>query len=211
MELIAYDDPAIAEGAWKDSGKAIEDMRCGDPHLLVQIAVAALREARGAQTILEAGCGGGLYGEVIVYYGIPLRYTGLDFNIHVLNRVRPRNTSKRVCVGNAGNLPFPNQSYDIVLSSAVICHNENWEQLTTEVCRVARQYALFHRTWLWRERDGILEEPFMGDHGLRLYRIAIGYGLFLNLVQAQGFRLRRAWRIPARTDILSHALLYERT
>ena len=96
-------------------------------------------------SILEIGCG---YGKQIraIHQRIDARIVGLDFSpsqlelaatyLDGLDRVA-------LVLGSGLRLPFPDQSFDLVLTSAVILHNPPpaAEAIRQEVLRVARRYA----------------------------------------------------------------------
>jgi 2-polyprenyl-3-methyl-5-hydroxy-6-metoxy-1,4-benzoquinol methylase len=44
--------------------------------------------------------------------------------------------------GNVIDLPFPDQSFDVVISFRLVTHCGQWEQLIAELCRVARQAVI---------------------------------------------------------------------
>ena len=48
----------------------------------------------------------------------------------------------RFVVGNVLNLPFPDNSFDVVLCFRLLTHCERWPELVRELCRVARQCVI---------------------------------------------------------------------
>jgi SAM-dependent methyltransferase len=96
-------------------------------------------------SILEVGCGyGKLLLELRARLEIPL--TGIDFSPTQLERakafLRP-GLGVTLILGRGERLPFPDQSFDMVVTSAVILHNPPAIAggIHREVIRVARRFA----------------------------------------------------------------------
>ena len=96
-------------------------------------------------SILEIGCGyGKQLREIRARIDVPM--VGLDFSPSQLRLARSYlNGLKHIdlVLGSGMALPFPDQSFDLVLTSAVILHNPPplAEQIRREVLRVARRFA----------------------------------------------------------------------
>jgi SAM-dependent methyltransferase len=96
-------------------------------------------------SLLEIGCGyGKLLGELQSRLDIPL--TGIDFSPTQLAFARRFLRSGRdvsLVLGRGERLPFPDQSFDMVVTSAVILHNPPAvaERIRLELFRVARRFA----------------------------------------------------------------------
>ncbi|MHC5542480.1 class I SAM-dependent methyltransferase [Singulisphaera rosea] len=96
-------------------------------------------------SILEIGCG---YGKQIaaIRREIDVPVFGVDFSPSQLRRGREYLSEFRevsLALANGEALPFADQSFDLVLTSAVILHNPPpvAERIRREVVRVARRYA----------------------------------------------------------------------
>ncbi len=116
----------------------------------------ALRTARAAwlaeriasyrpTSLLEVGCG---YGKQLraIRRHLPIPMTGLDFSPSQLARGTSYLSDLdgiNLVLGSGSRLPFPDKSFDLVLTSAVILHNppESAEAIRREVLRVARRFA----------------------------------------------------------------------
>jgi SAM-dependent methyltransferase len=97
------------------------------------------------ESILEVGCGYGrvLY-ELAARLEIPL--TGIDFSptqLQAARRFLSPGPRVALVLGCAEQLPFPDQSFDMVLTSAVILHNppQAAQAIRDEVLRVARRFT----------------------------------------------------------------------
>ena len=96
------------------------------------------------KTLLEVGCGYGKQLKNLDAGGIFI--AGCDFSHPQLLK------AKEVCQSNhfhyveadAENLPFQNKSFDLVLSSAVILHNEyeKAKKIISEIIRISRKYIV---------------------------------------------------------------------
>lgn len=96
------------------------------------------QELKGAK-VLEVGCGTGRFSEQIVRLGGEL--TVLDIGPTLVANVAS-NLSCSGVVGDACNLPFAAQSFDVVVSSECIEHTLNPERAIREMCRVCRAGGL---------------------------------------------------------------------
>ena len=96
-------------------------------------------------SILEVGCGyGKQLREIRARVDVPM--VGLDFSPSQLGLARTYLGGLdrlELVLGSGLDLPFPDGSFDLVLTSAVILHNPPpaAERLRREVLRVARRYA----------------------------------------------------------------------
>jgi SAM-dependent methyltransferase len=96
-------------------------------------------------SILEIGCGyGKLLRELRARLNVPL--AGVDFSLTQLEQARcylAGGSDIRLILARGECLPFPDDSFDLVVTSAVILHNppETAERIRREVLRVARRYA----------------------------------------------------------------------
>lgn len=104
--------------------------------------VAAYRPA----SVLEIGCGYGKQLRALRRHLVDVPMVGLDFSPTQLGRARGYLQDLdgiALVLGSGAALPFADQSFDLVLTSAVILHNPpEWaERIRREVVRVARRFA----------------------------------------------------------------------
>ena len=96
-------------------------------------------------SILEVGCG---YGKLLDELSIRLdaHLCGVDFSptqLECAQRFLNRRSSIRLVLSRGERLPFPDDSFDMVVTSAVILHNtpQVAERIRREIVRVARGFA----------------------------------------------------------------------
>lgn len=82
---------------------------------------------------LDAGSGGGHFSAAAVKRGA--RVTSLDVGPNLLNQVSQRCKSDRV-VGSVLEIPFPDDTFDLVFSTEVIEHTPDPLKAVRELCRV---------------------------------------------------------------------------
>jgi SAM-dependent methyltransferase len=96
-------------------------------------------------SVLEVGCG---YGKPLraLHDRLQARLVGIDFSpsqLRLARRYLAGLDHIALLLGSGARLPFPDRSFDLVLTSAVILHNppEIAEHIRREVLRVARRWT----------------------------------------------------------------------
>lgn len=107
---------------------------------------------RNGTTFLDAGASGGYYSEILRRSGFQYDYVGMDFSPAFRELALRLYPGIVFDIGDARQLPYPTSSFDIVLSSAVMMHNLEYEHVLAEAARVSKQYVLLHRTPVETER-----------------------------------------------------------
>ena len=109
-----------------------------------QIYESIVRYIPPGRTVLDAGCGEGVLSLLMAKKGAVV--TGIDLsepNIEAARRwAREWGVSVRFEVGDAGSLPFDDNSFDIVVSSHVLEHLPDLFQGLRELYRVTRDRAI---------------------------------------------------------------------
>jgi SAM-dependent methyltransferase len=106
--------------------------RAGQERRLQMIVSAAEERIRG--DILENGCGVGMYVEHLTPFGGKI--FGLEYDFE---RTREAGTnSPRILNGAGEHLPFPDNSFDLILSHEVIEHVQNDKEAVHEMIRTLR-------------------------------------------------------------------------
>ncbi len=89
-------------------------------------------------TILDLGCGEGVYCSFLSCFGIVL---GLDTSLEALVSAR-ENYPGGVILGDAQTLPFPDNCFDIVFTTEMLEHILDWESVIAELSRVIKPGGL---------------------------------------------------------------------
>lgn len=139
--------------------------------------------------LLDAGCGTGWFSEAACRRGA--RVTSLDLGEGLLAEVAKKCDSRRV-VGSVLELPFPDASFDVVMSTEVIEHTPDPKRAVSELCRVLRPGGTLVvtvpcRTWKWSvvlaNRLGL--RPYDGHENW------VGYFELRRWAEAHGIRTER--------------------
>jgi ubiquinone/menaquinone biosynthesis C-methylase UbiE len=116
------------ENVWIDQGRSAEFLRY----------FGTLTQARSSDSVLEIGCGEGL---LLAELAGNEKY-GIDPSLQALLRAR-RRSSARYAVAQAEELPFPDESFDVVVSVGVMEHFQNVDAATAEIRRVLKHGARY--------------------------------------------------------------------
>ncbi len=87
------------------------------------------------KTFLDVGCGTGLFSQAA--YEKKANVTSLDVGPKLLKQVAKKCKSKLV-VGSVTNLPFKDNSFDIVIATEIIEHTSDPKKAVAELCRVVK-------------------------------------------------------------------------
>lgn len=114
--------------------------RAGQQRRLEMIAAAVQERLRGL--ILDNGCGLGMYVEHLAPYGG--RVVGMEYELQ--RAVEAHQRSAHILSAAGENLPFPSNTFDLMLSHEVLEHVQDDRQAVREMVRVLRpggRLALF--------------------------------------------------------------------
>jgi SAM-dependent methyltransferase len=101
--------------------------------------VAQAARIKPGDAVLDVGCGTGVLAlSALQRVGPQGAVTGLDANPDMIAVARQKNTDIRWCDGQAESLPFPDQSFDAVVSQFAMMFFDNRVQALREMMRVLR-------------------------------------------------------------------------
>ncbi len=142
-----YDD--LAEGWYTASNHPIALLRAENAVRIPWI----LSEIGEAKTVLDIGCGAGILTNTFAQKGH--RVSGIDLSAPSIEVARGRDTTRQVDyrVASAYELPYPDQTFDVVCAMDVLEHVEEPLRLIQEASRVLKPGGLFffhtfNRNWL---------------------------------------------------------------
>ncbi|HEX6728685.1 MAG TPA: glycosyltransferase, partial [Pyrinomonadaceae bacterium] len=118
-------------------------------------------------SLLDAGCGPGAMWRYFENYGPRFSWAGADVTLEMLSVAHEIYPGVPVCVTDAGNLPFSDRSFDVVLLRHVLEHLPQWlmERALSEVMRVAR-LAVVVDFYVAPKVKGISSAERVGDNFL---------------------------------------------
>ena len=95
-----------------------------------------------ADDILDVGCGEGVVIRDILQQNSELCITGLDISRDNLNVAEELNPTARFVLGDVYELPFENDSFDLVICTEVLEHLKDPERAVAELKRVSKKYCI---------------------------------------------------------------------
>ena len=149
-------------------------------------------------TLLEIGCSSGFYCEVLEVAGLPLSYSGCDYSSAFIDMARQHYPVKTFTVEDATCLERLDQSIDIVVSGCCLLHIPEYRQAVAETARVARSYAVFHRTpVVWGQDEKWYRKK---AYGIETVEIHFNELNFLELLQSSGLALIATYTLNEQND-----------
>jgi len=134
---ITEADPTIV-----DRLAGILELRAADPSQQAMLAsYLADIDFPAHPRLLEVGCGTGAIARQIAPRIEGIQLVGLDPSPVFIDKARTLSASYRDLsfqVGDAHQLPFPEDSFDVVLFHTVLCHLSDPQQAVVQACRVLR-------------------------------------------------------------------------
>jgi SAM-dependent methyltransferase len=150
-------------------------------------ALHALPEPTAGLSLLEIGCSSGYYAEAFDIAGLALNYRGCDYSAAFRDLARARYPHLAFDVEDATALSYADEAYDIVVSGCCLLHIPEYRQAIAETARVARRYALFHRTPVLARRETTYYHK--RAYGVETVEIHFNEQEFLGLLDAQGLEV----------------------
>jgi len=128
--------------------------------------ISRLLSLRPGDTVLDVGCGSGYFTRRFAEKMQGENVTGLDADYAMLAFARNRDSRQRYVEGDAQALPFPNRSFDDVVSVAALCFVEHERLALAEILRVTRRRFVV----AWLNRTSLLYHQKGRDGGTGSYR-----------------------------------------
>ena len=155
VELSKIND---LENNWKDDRIPIlqrqvidiqlDNMKKGVIDPVFSSLIKALRVVKlHSFSLLDIGCAIGYYFEVIKTLDKrDILYRGCDYSGAMINTAKKYYTEVKFDIQDAKALNYPDKSFDAVMISGVLEHIQSYPKVIASALRVAKQYAIFHRT-----------------------------------------------------------------
>ncbi|GIU69565.1 MAG: hypothetical protein KatS3mg002_0801 [Candidatus Woesearchaeota archaeon] len=107
---------------------------------LLEVTLYLISKIKDAKTILDVGCGPGLYCEILKQKGYEV--TGVDYSKNIIEYARKNYPHLKFIVADGYNLPFKDKQFDIVISiGALQCLVEH-EKFIKELIRVSSKAVI---------------------------------------------------------------------
>jgi SAM-dependent methyltransferase len=181
--------------------RQLESFRCGKAVDVFNVLVGALRELPGLRpgaSVLEIGCSSGYYAEVFKIAGLNLAYTGCDYSEAFIALAREIYPSIPFSVEDATALRYGNASFDVAISGGCLLHIPEYQAAVAETARVAREYAIFHRTPV------VIGKPTKyfrkQAYGVETVEIHFNEPELLALLEARGLALLKTYTLSEEQD-----------
>ncbi len=110
-------------------------------HLERPATLSLLPDVNG-KTVLDAGCGAGIYSEILYKKGATVK--ALDYSHEMLRLARERVPEGVAFIEQDLNqaLPYPDKTFDVVLCSFAVHYVKDWVSLFNEFSRVTKSRGL---------------------------------------------------------------------
>jgi len=144
----AWQHGSLPERQRKLVDSQLKSYLAGEPAEVFDTLVEALKRLPSAErrTLLEIGCSSGYYSEVVAARGIDARYHGCDYSNAFIDLARRCYPALPFDVMDATQLGYADGQFDVVVSGGCLLHIPNYSQAISETSRVAKHFAIFHRT-----------------------------------------------------------------
>ena len=96
----------------------------------------------GAKNILDVGCGTGLDYAEYKENGINIEYSGVDVTPYFIGKLKEKYENATFKVGRAQEIPWEDNSFDIVSSRHVLEHLNDPNNVLKEMTRVSKRWVM---------------------------------------------------------------------
>lgn len=94
------------------------------------------------KSVLDVGCAVGNFCLIWRELNPQISYAGIDTSEGMIKQARKQHPGETFYLGNERELPFANNSFDMVFCTGVLNHNPDYLDLIAEMLRVARRFAV---------------------------------------------------------------------
>jgi len=180
--------------------------------LFGRIAADAAAVAPHGARVLEVGCGPGrLSIRLARQHGLDV--TGLDLDPAMIERARanaarPGNGDERrpsFLVGDVASLPFPDGSFDLVVTTLSMHH---WADPTAGLAEIGRVLRPDARALVWDFRPGVRPHPFGPRHAHMPDPVEHAHGSPLRVVNATPWRWPWRFNLTQRIELVRSPVIH---
>jgi ubiquinone/menaquinone biosynthesis C-methylase UbiE len=210
-DCVVGDEASRLRSAWKADelprkqrqlvNRQLAEFRKGMPVDVFDVMVAALRDlslGEHVTSVLEVGCSSGFYSEVIDIAGLPVAYAGCDYSEAFIALARKTYPALQFDVEDATALSYQNGAFDVVISGCCLLHIPEYETAVAETVRVAKRYAIFHRTPVVTGQPNMYFRKLA--YGVETVEIHFNEPEFLALLQKHGLELLQTYTLSEQRE-----------
>lgn len=114
-----------------------------------------LDKAKGKVSVLEVGCGSGIFTEMIRKHKNVGKLVCTDLSSEGIKICKKKRLNG--VVANLEKLPFKDKSFDVICGFEVLHHVNNPQKAISEACRVAKKTIFFHEPNSWNFMRKLME------------------------------------------------------
>lgn len=174
--------------------RLIAAMKEGQSRIDLTIAAeAVMATGIGNARLIEVGCGGGYYAEVLSHL-LPggVQYCGADYSEATIAGAKKHNPSGTFTVADATSLPFADRTFEIVFDAGALMHIMEYEAAIREAARVASGYCIFHSVPVFRNHPTTYLRKYA--YGAPVIEVVFCEEELMASCRSAGLRLVRQWR-----------------
>jgi ubiquinone/menaquinone biosynthesis C-methylase UbiE len=200
----SWRDPSVPGRQYEACTKIeLENYRNGIPVIPFDVMVDMLRTNINNFTgkkLLEIGCSTGYYSEVLKIQGIDLQYYGCDYSEYFIRFAQKTFPGINFQIQDACSLTYPDGSFDIAVSGCCLLHIMNFEKAIAETARVAKDFAIFHRTPVLHTKE--TSYFIKTAYGVKMFEIHFNERELLRLIRKYNLKV---------VDIITFQASFEKT
>lgn len=202
----SWQDDALPKRQRELVDQQLRQYRSGSSIDVFDVFVDALRtlpDLEDGMSLLEVGCSSGFYSEVVEIAGLPIKYSGCDYSNAFIRLAKEKHPAVDFTVEDATALQYSDRSFDIVVSGCCLLHIPDYAKGVTETERVARRYAIFHRTpVVWGQPEQWYRKQ---AYGIETVEIHFNEPEFLILLDKSGLELIATFTLSEESTDASRA------
>jgi ubiquinone/menaquinone biosynthesis C-methylase UbiE len=209
--IDSYDEAARLRSAWQAEGlphkqrelvdSQLAIYRKGEPVDVFDVMVQSMRKLHfmhSPASVLDVGCASGFYSEVFDLAQLRLKYTGCDYSEAFVRLAREKYPSLSFDVEDATSMSYASSAFDVVISGCCLLHIPEYETAIAETSRVARYYAIFHRTAVVLDRPNKYYRKLA--YGVETVEIHFNEEHFLTLLAKHGMEILETYTLSESID-----------
>jgi SAM-dependent methyltransferase len=167
----AWKDPSIPKLQRVIAGAELGRYRSGISVPPFNALIRCLRQVTLGPKVsfLDVGASSGYYSEVLQIAGYDFDYTAIDFSPTFKAFAEELYPGIRFDLGDARQLPYKDNSFDIVLSGCCLLHILDYGEVIRETARVCSRYAIFSKTPITFDKTRYFEKTAYGVPCLEIH------------------------------------------